>query len=178
MRPVYTDAVVDTLPRNHRGVLKLHYANRSGRNDIVACQVARDARHLYFHVRTREPLTSSAGPNWMWLLIDADQRQATGWEGYDYIVNRTVAGEGVTWLEKHTAGWGWGNPTEIRYRVEGTSLHLAIPRAALGLSGAGTAAAFDFKWIDHAQQPGDLFDFYVSGDAAPESRFNYRYAGD
>ncbi|MCL4179827.1 MAG: hypothetical protein KJ072_19040 [Verrucomicrobia bacterium] len=178
VRPVHTDAVGDTLPRDHRGVLKLHYANRSGRNDIVACQVARDARHLYFHVRTREPLTPSAGPNWMWLLIDADQQQATGWEGYDYIVNRTVAGEGITWLEKHTGGWGWGNPTEIRFRAEGTSLHLAIPRAALGLSGAGTAAAFDFKWIDHAQQPGDLFDFYVNGDAAPEGRFNYRYAGD
>jgi hypothetical protein len=57
-------------------------------------------------------------------------------------------------------------------------LHLAIPRTALGLSGEGTAAAFDFKWVDHAQHPGEILDFYVNGDAAPEGRFNYRYLAD
>jgi hypothetical protein len=73
-------------------VLKLHHTNRSGRNDIVACQVARDARNLYFHVRTREPMSSAPDPNWMWLLIDIDQDRATGWEGYDFIVNRNCPG--------------------------------------------------------------------------------------
>ena len=38
----------------------------------------------------------------MWLLIDADQNSATGWEGFDFIVNRTVE-DGKTWLEKTRA---------------------------------------------------------------------------
>jgi hypothetical protein len=37
--------------------------------------------------------------------------------------------------------------------------------------------SIDFKWADNFQHPGDLMDFYVSGDVAPEGRFMYRYAG-
>ena len=35
--------------------------------------------------------------------------------------------------------------------------------------------AFDFKWVDNLQRPGDVIDFYLSGDAAPDGRFNYRF---
>ena len=178
VRPLYTDAVGDAGPRDHRGVLNLHYTNRSGRNDIVQCQVARDERNLYFHVRTREPMSSAADPNWMWLLMDLDQDRATGWEGYDFVVNRMVQGDGITWLEKNTGGWNWTKVSDIAFRTEGSSLHLAIPRTALGLSGEGTAAVIDFKWVDHVQHPGEILDFYVNGDAAPAGRFNYRYLAD
>lgn len=178
VEPVFTDAASDTTPRGHRGVLSLHYTDRSGRNDIVVCQVARDRRNLYFHVRTREPLTPPSDPNWMWLLIDADQNRATGWEGYDFIVNRTVSADGTAWLEKCEGGWKWRQVAKVSFRVEGTELHLAIPRPALGLADDRTAVALDFKWADNVQRPGDILDFYVSGDVAPEGRFNYRYAGD
>ncbi|MHB1305667.1 MAG: glycoside hydrolase family 71/99 protein [Limisphaerales bacterium] len=176
--PVFTDAVGDTASRDHVGVLKLRYTSRSGRNDIVSCQIARDRESVYFHVQTREPLTAPTGANWMWLLIDADQNRTTGWEGYDYIVNRTIAGDGMTWLEKHVDGWGWREAARLRYRVEGTHLHLAIPRTALGRPDRDTNLALDFKWVDHSQEPGNLLDFYVNGDAAPEGRLNYRYVAD
>jgi hypothetical protein len=178
VRPLYCDAVGDTRPRDHRGVLKLHYTNRSGRNDIVHCQVARDSPNVYFHVQTRESLSPCTDANWMWLLIDMDQDRATGWEGYDFIVNRKITGPGNTTLEKNSGGWSWTTVTEIEFRTEGAHLHLAIPRAALGLSGEGSALAFDFKWVDHVQQPGEILDFYINGDTAPEGRFNYRYAAD
>lgn len=176
VEPVFTDAAGDTAPRDHRGVLKLHYTNRTGRNDIVACQVARNRRHIFFHVQAREPLTAPTDPNWMWLLLDADQNPATGWMGYDFIVNRTPAEGGRTWLEKHAGpSWEWTRAARVEFRAEGPHLHLAIPRVALGPAGRGSAVALDFKWVDHAQRPGDPLDFYVSGDAAPEGRFNYRY---
>ena len=35
-----------------------------------------------------------------------------------------------------------------------------------------------FKWVDNPQAPGDIMDFYLSGDVAPEGRFLYRYAAD
>lgn len=178
VEPVFTDAAGDTAPRNHRGVLSLRYADHSGRNDIVRCQVARDRRNLYFHVRTRAPLTPSADPRWMWLLIDADQNPATGWEGYDYVVNRAVEADGTAWLEQCAGGWNWRRVAKVNFRVEGADLQLAIPRRALGLKDDQTAVALDFKWADNLQRPGDILDSYVSGDVAPEGRFNYRYVGD
>ncbi|MBI4578446.1 MAG: hypothetical protein HY718_02015 [Planctomycetes bacterium] len=175
VEPEFHDHVGETLPRDHDGAAGLHYVNRTGRNDLVACKVARSATHVCFYVRTREPISPPTGPNWMWLLIDADQNVKTGWEGYDFIVNRTIAGDDVTWLEKNAGGWNWERVAKVNYRGRGTELHLAIPRAALGLPEKTTALSIDFKWADNVQNPGDIMDFYLSGDVAPEGRFMYRY---
>ena len=51
---------------------------------------------------------------------------------------------------------------------------LAVPRTALGLA-TGEAVSLDFKWWDNSQQPGDIMNAYLSGDVAPDGRFNYRY---
>jgi hypothetical protein len=52
---------------------------------------------------------------------------------------------------------------------------LAVPRGALGLP-VGDAVGFDFKWWDNAQRPGEIMDACLSGDVAPDARFNFRYA--
>jgi hypothetical protein len=137
--------------------------------------VARDDANAYFHVRTREPITPHTGPNWMWLLIDVDQNAKTGWEGFDFIVNRLVENDRTTWLEKNDGGWQWTKTAKLAYRVRGRDLHVAIPRAALGLDSNKPDLSFDFKWIDNAQKPGDILDVYISGDTAPEGRFAYRH---
>jgi hypothetical protein len=175
--PEFLDHVGETAPRDYDGVAGLHYTNRTGRNDLVAMKVAHDRKNVYFYVRTREPLSSPGGSNWMWLLIDADQNAATGWQGYDFIVNRTLEAGGKTWLEKNEGGWRWRKVAPLDYRLEGNELHLAIPRAALGLAPAETLLSLDFKWADNVQSPGDVMDFYTSGDVAPEGRFMYRYVG-
>ena len=110
----------------------------------------------------------------MWLLLDTDQNESTGWAGYDFIMNRVVE-PGTTWLERCAGGWEWTRVRKLAMRAQGADLHLAVPRAALGLGGQGPRVAIDFKWVDHCQRPGDVMDFYVSGDAAPEGRFAFRY---
>ncbi len=175
--PEFRDHLGETSPRDSAGAGGRRYTNRTGRNDLAILKVARDRDNVYFYARTREPLTPSTNPNWMWLLIDVDRNTSTGWEGYDFIVNRHVEGNGTTWLEKNTGGWGWTKAAEPKSRVNDRELHLAIPRAALGLS-SGTALSLDFKWLDNVQRPGDILDVYVSGDAAPEGRFNYRYVAE
>ena len=105
--PAFADDAGDTLPRDFDGAGGLHYRDRSGRNDLVALKVARDAENVFFYARTRQPLTPPSDPNWMWLLIDVDRNPRTGWEGYDFIVNRKVDGDGTTWLEKNDGGWRW-----------------------------------------------------------------------
>jgi hypothetical protein len=37
---------------------------------------------------------------------------------------------------------------------------------------------FDFKWADNLQHPSDVMNFYISGDVAPEGKFNYRCDGE
>lgn len=114
----------------------------------------------------------------MWLLLSVDGNSTNGWEGFDFIVNRAVENNHTAWLEKNTGGWNWQKVAQVHYRVEGNELHLVIPRTALGLPEGKSRPTLDFKWADNLQQPGDIMDFYVSGDVAPEGRFRYRYSGD
>lgn len=174
--PEFADHVGETIARDFEGAGGLRYTNRTGRNDLVAAKVARDEKNVYFHVRTREPITSPTDPHWMWLMIDADQNAKTGWEGYDFIVNRTVEGDGATWLEKNEGGWKWAKAAKLRFASKGRELHLAVPRAALGLAENATALSIDFKWADNIQKPGDIMDLLLSGDTAPDARFAFRYA--
>jgi len=174
VRPVYEDHAFETLPRNFPGVAKLHYTNTSGRNDILSCRVARDADTLYFLAETREPLTPPGGSNWMLLLLNTDGRTDTGWEGYNFVVNLNPGDSTKTTVWHNTGGWNWEPMTEVPMRVSGNRLQIAVPRAALGLE-EGAALSVDFKWADNLQKPGDVMDFYISGDTAPIGRFNYRY---
>ncbi len=127
---------------------------------------------------TSGKMPDATATNWMWLFIDADQNVATGWAGYDFIVNRVADADGKFWLEKNLGGWKWERVVPAELSVKGSELQLAIPRAALGLAAGGSRVNFDFKWADHLQQPGDVMDFYMSGDVAPEGRFNYRYQAE
>jgi hypothetical protein len=114
----------------------------------------------------------------MMLLIDADRNSETGWQGFDFVLNRSVTSPTTTTLEKNTAGWSWEKATQIAYRVEANQLHIAIPRKAMNLTKGNAPLAFDFKWVDNWRKPGDIMDFYISGDVAPEGRFKYRYKAE
>ncbi|MDR1154848.1 MAG: hypothetical protein LBL04_09050 [Bacteroidales bacterium] len=109
----------------------------------------------------------------MMLFIDADRDQSTGWNGYDYIVNRVSPGKKAV-VEKNVGRrWEWEQAAEVRYAVKGNRLELAIPRRTLGLS--GKTIDMEFKWNDNMQENGNIMDFYVNGDTAPGGRFNFRY---
>lgn len=155
--PEFRDNVGDTMPRDADGWGSLHYRNVTGRNDIVAAKVARDAQNLAFYVRTAAPLTPSADPRWMVLYLDVDQSAATGRYGYDY---RVASG----WLERWSGRWT--RLKRVPTRTEGKELHLAIPRKLVGYRGG-----LDFKWTDNSTEDG----LFLDGDAAPPRRFRYRY---
>lgn len=175
VRPDYRDFTGDTLHRDSVGWCdSLHYTNTTGRNDIVRCKVSYDSAMVYFYVETAAPITSWKDKHWMTLLIDADQDHKTGWEGYDYAVNLGPASATRSDVRANQGGgWKWSNPVAIDYRVTGNRLELGIPRAALGLR--DKAVKLDFKWVDNYQAEGDISDFAINGDAAPDRRFNYRY---
>jgi hypothetical protein len=174
VQPEYRDTIGDPVRRNHPGWGTAGpYVNQTGRNDLVAAKVSFDARNVYFYVRTHEPITPYTDPNWMMLLIDVDHNPATGWLGYDLIVNRTGVRPQVTTVERCLGReYRWGSPVDVPYRVSGNELELAIPRSVLGI--AKLPATIDFKWADNIQQTGQASDFTLNGDVAPNDRFNYR----
>ncbi len=174
VRPEFAGPFVGVQPRDFAGTGGRHYADHSGRNEFVLLKAARDQDQLYFYARTAAPITP-ATTNWMWLLIDADQNAATGWAGYDFLVARRPGPDGQCWLEKNTGGWNWQPVMPVPSRVAGHELQLAIPRAALGWRTGETRMAIDFKWADNLQAPGDVMDFYLSGNVAPPGRFNFRF---
>jgi hypothetical protein len=111
----------------------------------------------------------------MLLLIDADQNPATGWYGYDYLVNKRVVDGKTTTLQRYDAqasGGSWVEVAQLDYRAAGSSLELAVPRKLLGLK--GDTFTFDFKWCDNPAELKDPISLCVKGDSAPNRRFNYR----
>jgi hypothetical protein len=174
--PEYRDEIGDTMYRDHPGWGSVgRYANVTGRNDIITSKVSRDKNNVYFYVKTREPITARTDPSWMMLFINSDSNPKTGWEGYDYVVNRKVTSATRTVIEKFGGRWDWKRAADVGYRVMGCEMELAIPRAALGLADAKKRLSLDFKWADNTLVDGDIMVFTVNGDAAPDGRFAYRF---
>lgn len=172
----YRDTKGDTFHRDHNGYGGLHYFNESGRNDIITSKVAVDNQHISFYVETSENLTSHTDNNWMLLLIDADNNPETGWNGYDFLINKSVKNEKASTL-MHYDGTHPENPwvevSELKFRCAGNEMEVAIPRKLIGLT--TSKFTFDFKWSDNAADLNDPISLCINGDTAPNRRFNYRF---
>ena len=171
----YRDTVGDTFHRDYDGYGGRHYANNTGRNDIITSKVAVDRDTVYFYVETKDALTPHTGTNWMLLLIDADQDPNTGWYGYDYLINQRAIDEKTTTIQRYApnaVGGPWAEVARLKYRYSGKALEMAVPRKLLGLK--GDAFAFDFHWCDNPIDLKDPISLCTSGDSAPNRRFNYR----
>ncbi|MBQ7380307.1 MAG: hypothetical protein IJW70_11600 [Clostridia bacterium] len=165
-----------TVHRDHDGFKGTHYQNFTGRNDIVAAKVARDDTNIYFYVECANDITEPTESGWMTLFIDTDRVKTNGWEGYDFVVNRTAPVNGKTAIERYERtvdpkSFTWTKVADAEIAVNGKTLTLSVPRTALGVL---PPLCFEFKWSDNMQSP-DVMDFYVNGDTAPIGRFNYLY---
>jgi len=171
----YRDTAGDTAHRDFDGYGGLHYTETSGRNDLVTCKIAADRTRVYFYAEAREALTPHTGRHWMLLLIDADQNPATGWHGYDVLVNHSVVDDHTTTLKRFEPGangGSWVEQARLPYRCAGRALEVAVPRRLLGLS--RNAFSLDWHWCDNPADLRDPISLCTAGDSAPNRRFNYR----
>ena len=111
----------------------------------------------------------------MLLYINADNDLATGWESYDFRVNRRLRGQTKSVLEKAGTNGVWTAIDEVPYRVSGSELELAVPRRILRPRD-DSPLRLGFKWADNMQCDNDVMEFTVNGDTAPNARFQYVYA--
>jgi len=169
--PEFTSHKGNTLKRDSKGWGELQYSNTTGRNDIVSTRVTHRGKNIYFYVETAAPLTSPQGPAWMRLFIDVDRNKDTGWEGYDYVINR-LSSSTMAVVEKSLKDGKWEKVGEIDYALSGNKMELGIPLKLLELS---QVPNIEFKWSDNMQHEGDIMDFLLHGDVAPLGRFNYFY---
>jgi hypothetical protein len=175
VKPAYLDDLHDTPHRDHDGVPGAgRYTNPTGRNDFDTAHVVHDATHLFFHVRTREPLTPTTDGDWMVLLLDTDQNAATGRHGHDIRINQTRSTPDKASVERWN-GKTWESVGTATLQVGANELHLAIERTALAMT-PDKPLRVDFKWTDNVPADGDGMDFLDQGDSAPNARFNFRYS--
>ena len=169
----YRDTQGDTFHRDAKGYAGLHYTDNSGRNDIITSKVAVGEHNISFYAETTERLTPHTDPNWMLLLLDADNDSSTGWYGYDYIINRAVKNERTTTLMRWDAeNAAWAEVADVAMRYADNQLELTLPREALNLT--GDEFVVDFKWADNPAGLDDPISLCLEGDTAPNRRFNYR----
>ncbi len=168
----FRDAIGDTRYRDHNGYGGLHYTNTTGRNDIMCSKVAYDKDSLYFYVKTVRNLTSHDDSNWMLLLIDADRNKETGWEGYDYIINKGVISSTQTTLKKWT-GASWENQNTVSFAYSDSEMEIGISRTEINIT--EETPHFYFKWADNPQILDDISAFFTDGEAAPDRRFIYSF---
>lgn len=176
--PEYLDASGDAVQRDSKGWGDAGwYINHTGRNDFVRLKVAYDKQFIYFYAQTKDAITDFKGSNWMMLFIDSDCNSATGWNGYDYLVNGDVILSNLTTLQRNVGGmWNWEHQRNIFYRVSGNEMELAIPRAAIGQD--IPHFAFNYHWVDNFKKSGDISEFSTNGDSAPDRRFNYHFEAE
>ena len=173
--PLFTDTVGDANLRSELSwASEFRYTNASARNDIACVQVSQDADKVYFFVTTANALITADDETWMNLYLNTDGDCKTGWEGYDFILNRSRTDKTVS-IERFVDGkWQFEKVGEAEYALCENGLMLAVSKTLIG-GESGKALSLTFKWADHADIRGDVMRFMELGDTAPNDRFAFAY---
>lgn len=148
-------------------------------NDIVRCKVTKDNENLYFMVEASTLISwDKTSRRRMRLLLNTDCDYSTGWNGYDYMVERDAV-EKKFYLSrcKSNTSFSWeqiDTPLDAKWD-SGKRIMVAVPKNLIGRSGNFDV---DFKWVDNCNlDSGEPMLLYSDGDCAPNHRFNYRFKG-
>ncbi len=170
----FIDISGDTLKRDAQGYIKTKehkLVNNTGRNDFVSAKVAFDSDNIYFMIETKEAITSYTDPEWMLILIDSDMNHKTGWEGYDYIINKDVISDTKTTLMKWSDNSWVDTKVVLEYRVNGNKLEVQVPISSINVK--VPSDGFYFKLADNVLGLDNIENYFVNGDTAPDRRFSY-----
>lgn len=174
--PGYADLSGDALKRDFSDCVMngegSRYRDSSARNDIVLVKVAEDAENLYFYIQTKKDITSyeEGDSSYMNILIHTCD-DLPSFEDYNFILNRSIKG-GKGSVERSKGGFDFEKVGESDFLIQGNVMTVRVPRSLLGLEANNDIY---FKVADHVSNPGDIMDYYVSGDSAPLGRLGYGY---
>lgn len=159
-RSTYERDSYDNYDRKTGG--KFHYVAKV-KNAIVGAKASFDDENIYFMLKTDSQIKD--GDNFMQIYVNSDRNYATGWEGYDYLIEKgTVYALSKDFNKTETA--------KGAYTVSGNVMQVKVPRSALGETGT---VDFEFKAADGINVSGNVLNFYVEGSSAPIGRFSFVY---
>lgn len=174
----YMDSIHDVEHRNTISYdADYRYINATGRNDFDFAKVSQDDNNLYFLVSCDNDIIIDDGANWMNLYLNTDNDPATGWCGFDYVINRdrdsfVATVERILDAELHTEVVGGAY-----YAVQGKVMTVRLPKDLIGVS--GLLNTFAFKWADNSVDTtaavADPMAFMDLGDTAPDDRYAFVY---
>ena len=171
----FLDTPGDVTHRDHTGYGGNIYKNNSGRNDILVSKANVNDGKITFYVETAKALTPYTDPNWMLLMVNSDCDFKTGWNGFDYLINKEFASGTKTCIMKWDAATKqWVKSGEADFRTSDRYLVVETTLASLGLADADKGN-FYFKWADNPADLDDAISLCVNGDTAPNRRFCYNY---
>ena len=152
----------DSYERDADGYQPYHYTTTVV-NSIESAKVSFDAENLYFMVKARGNIVKH--DDYLRLYINIDRNPATGWKGYDYLVD---GGK----LKAFNADGTVTDIADVTANVAGEYMTLSLSRSVLAETGT---VDLEFKWVDGVRENGDILLWYTDGSVAPMGRFNYLY---
>ena len=172
----YVDMAGDTAARNYRSAnttLKEPYTVPESPNDIKSIRVAHDDVYVYFRIECADKITAPEANvrNWMNLFIEVDGATGDNWNGYRFVVNRTVIGNN-TYVERLKADGSSSAEASATLKLSGRTLTVKISRCDIAATGA---SVLRFKVADNVAETANIMDYYVHGDCAPLGRLSYTY---
>lgn len=171
---VFRDIGVTPYGRNYYNAAKTaKYVQAAPRNNLQEVRVTKDANYIYFYIRCSDNITSPSGTEWMNIFInEGTPASNTGWQGFNYVINRSVSGNTAT-IESISGDYSSNGITgSASINITGPVLQVKVPRSAVGLSNSNT---FYFRIADNIDAPADSMDYYVSGSSLPLGRLSFQY---
>lgn len=173
---VYRDFVGEVMPRNHANIINSEtYLNDSDRNDVAKTTVTHDQNYLYFRIETAEDLTTPASGDqgWMNILLDSGSETNNKFaNNYDFRINARRT-DSTCSIERATGTTTFEEVGEVQMAYQGNILQIAVPLNIIGKT--ADDVHIRFKVTDNIQDPTNIEDYYVSGEAAPIGRLAYEY---
>ena len=153
---------------------KIRYEMAAPRNNLQTIKSTHDDEYLYFLIQADAGITSPGEEsNWCNIFIGTDEPSLKGWEGYEYVINRSVDGSSSS-IERLDEDFNCTNVGQAEIKLDGNNLIVKVPRAAVGLT---DSAQFYFKVADGVEHQDDIMDYYVTGRSMPMGHLSYKYNG-
>lgn len=142
-------------------------------NNIQEIRVAHDDNNIYFMLRTEEDISAREDGNlsWMNLFIGAGEPALEGWEGYEYVLNRSGS-DTATDIVRLNADFTGEVVGQAEMKIDGNRMFISVPRNLIGME---NETQFYFKAADSVAVPDDIMEYYVSGSVMPMGRMSYEY---
>lgn len=141
-------------------------------NNIQEVRIAHDDSNIYFMIRTEEAISArNEASNWMNLFIGTGEPSSKGWNGYEYVLNRSGS-DTATDIVKLNADFTGEVVGQAEMKINENFMFISVPRELIGMSQQNS---FYYKVADSVAASDDIMDYYATGSVLPLGRLSYEY---